>query len=295
MTLLPCGWPRLVAFARRRLRAQLTRRGAPRSATDASDEVLDSSALTIGFARRFATYKRATLLLRDVERLAGILNQLDRPVQILFAGKAHPRNDGGKALIQQIIKLAQQPEFRRRLVFLEDYDMAVARSLVQGCGIWVNTPLRPREASGTSGMKALANGELNVSTLVGWWDEAWHAAQAKGTFVGWAIGRGETYDNPEYQDQVEANALYELLESEVVPAFYERSADGLPRRWIGYMKSSIGTLADSFNTQRMVKDYAAGFYAPAHERSRRLVACGAECARGDGQGKLRLTGARTLP
>lgn len=271
---------RLVAFARRRLRAQLIRRGAPQSATDAADEVLDSSVLTIGFARRFATYKRATLLLRDVERLARILNQPGRPVQILFAGKAHPRDDGGKALIQKIMKLAQQPEFRRRLVFLEDYDMAVARSLVQGCDIWLNTPLRPLEASGTSGMKALANGALNVSTLDGWWDEAWHAAQAKGAFVGWAIGRGESYDDPEYQDQVEANALYELLESEVVPAFYERSADGLPRRWIGYMKSSIGTLADSFNTQRMVKDYAAGFYAPAHERSRRLVACGAECARG---------------
>jgi len=270
---------RLVAFARRRLRGQLTRRGAPRSAIDAAEEVLDPAALTIGFARRFATYKRATLLLRDVERLGRILNQPGRPVQILFAGKAHPRDDAGKALIQQIVKLAQQPEFRRRIVFLEDYDMAVARSLVQGCDIWLNTPLRPLEASGTSGMKALANGALNVSTLDGWWDEAWQAAQAKGIFVGWAIGRGENYDNPDYQDQIEATALYELLESEVVPAFYERSADGLPRRWIGYMKSSIGTLSYSFNTQRMVKDYAADSYVQAHERGQRLIACGAECAR----------------
>jgi starch phosphorylase len=271
---------RLVGFARRRLRAQLERRGAPRSAIDAADEVLDPSALTIGFARRFATYKRATLLLRDMERLGTILNQPGRPVQILFAGKAHPRDDGGKSLIQQIMKLAQQPEFRHRVVFLEDYDMAVARSLVQGCDVWLNTPLRPLEASGTSGMKALANGALNLSTLDGWWDEAWEAARAKGIFVGWAIGRGESYDNPDYRDQVEAAALYEVLESEVVPAFYERSVDGLPRRWIGYMKSSIGTLSYSFNTQRMVKEYAANFYSEAHERGQRLLACGAQCARG---------------
>ena len=270
---------RLVVFARRRLREQLMRRGAPRSAIAIADEVLDPSALTIGFARRFATYKRATLLLRDADRLERILNQADRPIQILFAGKAHPRDDAGKALIQQIVKLAQRKEFRRRLVFLEDYDMAVARSLVQGCDVWLNSPLRPLEASGTSGMKALANGALNVSTLDGWWDEAWEIAAAKGTFVGWAIGRGETYENIEYQDQVEAAALYDLLESEIVPAFYDRSADGLPRRWIAYMKSSVATLSHSFNTQRMVKDYTADFYSTAHDRCRRLLAGGAESAR----------------
>jgi starch phosphorylase len=153
-----------------------------------------------------------------------------RPVQILFAGKAHPRDDAGKALIQEIMKLTQQKVFRRRMVFLEDYDMGVARALVQGCDVWLNTPLRPLEASGTSGMKALANGGLNVSTLDGWWDEAWHYAAAKGSFVGWAIGRGEKYESAEYQDQVEAAALYDLLESETVPAFYGRSAEGLPRR-----------------------------------------------------------------
>jgi len=266
---------RLVAFARRRLRVQLIRRGAPRSAVDAADEVLDPSALTIGFARRFATYKRATLLLRDLGRLERILNQPGRPVQILFAGKAHPHDDGGKALIQQIVKLAQQKEFRRRLVFLEDYDMAVARALVQGCDVWLNTPLRPLEACGTSGMKAMTNGALNVSTLDGWWDEAWRAATAKGVFVGWAIGRGEKYENSEYQDQVEAAALYEVLESEIIPAFYERSADGLPRRWIAHMKSSIGTLSYSFNAQRMVKDYTADFYSKAHDRCQRLMAGGA--------------------
>ncbi|HEV2447501.1 MAG TPA: alpha-glucan family phosphorylase [Candidatus Sulfopaludibacter sp.] len=270
---------RLVAFTRRRLRLQFTRRGAPQSAIDAADEVLDPSALTIGFARRFATYKRATLLLRDVDRLEQILNRKDRPVQILFAGKAHPQDNAGKALIQQIMKLAQRPEFRRRVVFLEDYDMAVARTLVQGCDVWLNTPLRPLEASGTSGMKAMANGCLNISTLDGWWDEAWRDANAAGNFVGWAIGRGETYENAEYQDQVEAVALYDLLESEIVPAFYERGADGLPRRWIAHMKSSIGSLSYSFNTQRMVKDYTTDGYSQAHERCQRLVAGGAERAR----------------
>lgn len=270
---------RLVAFARGRLRAQLMRRGAPRSAIDVADEVLDPSALTIGFARRFATYKRATLLLRDADRLERILNQPGRPVQIVLAGKAHPRDDAGKALIQQVVKLAQRKEFRRRLVFLEDYDLAMARSLVQGCDVWLNSPLRPLEASGTSGMKALANGALNVSTLDGWWDEAWEMANAKGSFVGWAIGRGETYDNAEYQDQVESAALYDLLETDIVPTFYDRSADGLPRRWVANMKSAIGTLSYSFNTQRMVKDYTADFYSTAHERCRRLAAGGAEGAR----------------
>ena len=157
--------------------------------------------------------------------------------------------------------------------------MAVARALVQGCDVWLNTPLRPLEASGTSGMKALANGALNVSTLDGWWDEAWHYAAAKGSFVGWAIGRGEKYENADYQDQVEAAALYDLLESEIVPAFYERSADGLPRRWIAYMKSSIGTLSYSFNAQRMVKDYTADFYAGTHKKCQALIADGAQRAR----------------
>ena len=270
---------RLVAFARRRLRVQLERRGASRASIEEVDEVLNPEALTIGFARRFATYKRATLLLRDPARLERILNHPGKPVQILFAGKAHPQDDAGKALIQQIVKLAQQKEFRRRLVFLEDYDMAVARYMVQGSDVWLNTPLRPLEASGTSGMKALANGGLNLSTLDGWWDEAWRDASAEGRFVGWSIGRGETYESPEYQDQVEAAALYDLLETDIVPTFYDRGADGLPRRWIADMKSSIGSLSYSFNTQRMVKDYTADFYATAHERCQSLVADQAARAR----------------
>ena len=248
---------RLVAFARQHLRLQLQRRGAPQSEIDAAGEVLDPDALTIGFARRFATYKRATLVLRDIERLERILNNAECPVQILFAGKAHPRDDAGKELIQRIIRLAQQKEFRRRLVFLEDYDMAMARCLVQGSDIWLNTPLRPEEASGTSGMKALANGAINLSILDGWWDEAWREAAAENRFVGWAIGRGESYDNAEYQDQVESAALYDLLEHDIVPAFYDRGVDGVPRRWIANMKGSISHLCPSFNMQRVVKQYAA--------------------------------------
>ena len=270
---------RLVSFARRRLREQLLRRGASQAEIDAADEVLDPDALTIGFGRRFATYKRATLLLRDGERLERLLENPQCPVQILYAGKAHPRDDAGKALIQQIVRLAQKKEFRRRIVFLEDYDMAVARYMVQGSDIWLNTPLRPLEASGTSGMKALANGALNLSTLDGWWDEAWRTATDENCFIGWAIGRGESYDNPDYQDQVESAALYDLLEHDIVPAFYERSVDGLPRRWIAHMKSSVATLCPSFNTQRMVKEYAADGYVIAHERYRNLTASGSARAK----------------
>jgi starch phosphorylase len=262
---------RLVAYARRTLRAQLQRRGASPAEINAADEVLDPDALTIGFARRFATYKRAALLLRDPERLERILNQPGRPVQVLFAGKAHPRDDAGKALIQQIVKAAQSSEFRRKVVFLEDYDMAVARYLVQGADVWLNTPLRPLEASGTSGMKALANGALNCSTLDGWWDEAWQCSAAEKRFVGWAIGQGESYDSAEYQDQVEAAALYDQLEHEIVPAFYERGADGLPRRWIAGMKSSVATLCGTFNMQRVVQEYTADCYIVAHDRYQNLT------------------------
>ena len=270
---------RLVAFARRKLREQLKRRGAPQSEIQAADDVLDSEALTIGFARRFATYKRATLLLRDPERLKRILCNAKRPVQIIFAGKAHPHDSGGKELIQRIVSLARDPEFRRHVVFLEDYDMALSRYLVQGCDVWLNTPLRPLEASGTSGMKALANGGLNLSILDGWWDEAWHPETADQSFVGWAIGRGEKYDNQDYQDQVESLALYEILEHDVIPAFYERGADGLPRRWIARMKSSIATLCPEFNMQRMVTEYATDFYLRSHERHQHLLAGNAAAAR----------------
>jgi starch phosphorylase len=270
---------RLVSYARNRLRAQFLSRGASKAAIEDTEEVLNPDALTIGFGRRFASYKRATLLLRDPERLARLLNDPARPVQIIYAGKAHPKDQNGKQLIKDIIDLANRPEFRRKMVFLENYDMAIARYMVQGCDIWLNTPLRPQEASGTSGMKAQANGVLNVSTLDGWWDEAWQMGSATSRDVGWAIGSGETYDDPSNQDNVEAQALYDLLEREIIPAFYERRSDGLPRKWIARMKDSIATLCPEFNMHRMVRQYATGYYVRAHQRSRRLHAQNAIGAR----------------
>jgi starch phosphorylase len=273
---------RLVAFSRRRLRSQLERRGASQAAVEAADEVLDPEALTIGFARRFATYKRATLLLRDQERLARILNKPGRPVQIIYAGKAHPRDDPGKGLIRQIVELSRREEFRRRLVFLEDYDMAVARYLVQGVDVWLNTPLRLQEASGTSGMKATANGVLNLSILDGWWDEAYRPE------VGWAIGRREKYDDSNYQDQVEAEALYGLLEQEVVPIYYDRGSDGLPRRWIGRMRASIQTLCRTFTTHRMVGEYTERYYLHAAGHYEQLTADGMARAKEIAAWKVRI-------
>jgi starch phosphorylase len=255
---------RLVSFARRRLAENLRQRGAGTSEIAQADEVLDSETLTIGFARRFATYKRATLLLRDIERLGRIINAQGRPVQFIFAGKAHPRDDAGKAYVRQIVQLARRPEFRRRVVFLEDYDTVVSRYMVQGVDVWLNTPRRPLEASGTSGMKAAFNGALNLSIMDGWWDEAGSPR------TGWCIGRGEEYQDLDYQDRIEAGALYELLEREVVPLFYERGADGLPRGWISLMKSAMGELCPVFNTNRMVHEYTLSAYRPARERRERL-------------------------
>jgi starch phosphorylase len=269
---------RLVAFARRGLRAQLERRAAPHAEIDAADETLDLEVLTIGFARRFATYKRATLLLRDPQRLARLVGDPHRPVQIIFAGKAHPRDEPGKELIREIVRLSREEPFRRRLVFLEDYDMAVARPMVQGADVWLNTPRRPEEASGTSGMKAAANGVLNASTLDGWWAEAWDTFGSHGVPIGWAIGRGEEYADPEYQDQLESEALYEVLERDIVPTFYDRGADALPRRWIAAMKASIGNLCPTFNTHRMVREYTDRFYLPMAERTRAQAANGLERA-----------------
>jgi len=264
---------RLVAVARLRLREQLVRRGAPRSVSAIADEVLDPAALTIGFARRVATYKRATLLLRDMERLGRILCATDRPVQVLYAGKAHPQDNDGKEFIRQIIHEAGAEELRRRIVYLENYDMVLARYLVQGCDIWLNTPRRPLEASGTSGMKVVFNGGLNVSILDGWWCEGFQPG------LGWAIGRGEEYGDEEYQDKVESETLYDLLEGEVIPAFYDRGRDRLPRRWIAMMKAAMKQLGSKFNTNRMVYDYTTKIYLPAHKRYVDLAENGAARAK----------------
>lgn len=253
---------RLVSFTRNRLLRQLEARGAPQSVIKAAHEVLNPDALTIGFARRFATYKRATLLLRDKERLELLVNDPLRPVQFIFAGKAHPHDHLGKELIKEIVKTAEMPEFRHAIVFLENYDITVARYMVQGVDVWLNTPRRPHEASGTSGMKVIYNGGLNASILDGWWAEGYDPT------VGWAIGNGEEYPQPEWdlQDYIEAQALYNLLEKDIIPAFYTRARDGLPREWIGRIKGSIRKLAPYFNSYRMVREYTEEYYMPSHKR-----------------------------
>ncbi|MCK4413545.1 MAG: alpha-glucan family phosphorylase [Candidatus Eisenbacteria sp.] len=264
---------RLVAFARRSLVAQLQRRGVPDTEVDLAREVLDPSALTIGFARRFAPYKRGTLLFRDFERLVKILTDAERPVQLIFAGKAHPQDENGKGIIRSLISFLRDARIRTRAVFLENYDMRVSRYLVQGVDIWLNTPRRPHEASGTSGMKATANGGLNVSVLDGWWDEAYARE------VGWAIGRGEEYQDEAYQDMVESRALYDLLENDIVPLFYKRGSDDIPRGWTAKMKEAMRRLCPSYNTNRMVCDYVNDYYRACADRSRRLTAENAKRAR----------------
>ena len=248
---------RLVGHAREKLQEQLRNRGAHSSRIVEAGEALDPAALTIGFARRFATYKRATLLLRDADRLAKIVNITGRPLQFIFAGKSHPADEGGKKLIKEIAHLAGQDPFRNKIIFLEDYDIGLARVLVQGVDVWLNTPRRPMEASGTSGMKVVPNGGLMVSTLDGWWPEGYNGEN------GWVIGSGEEYDDEEYQDHVESLALYELLENEVIPLYYDRGKDGLPREWIAMVKRSIRTLCPMFNTNRMVGEYIDTVYLPA--------------------------------
>ncbi len=248
---------RLVSFARNRLRGQLIKRGLPQAEVARANEVLDPEALTIGFARRFATYKRATLLFRDLDRLAAILGDRDRPAQIVFAGKAHPHDTAGKELIRDIVHLAQEKRFRNRIVFIEDYDIDVARHLVQGVDVWLNTPRRPLEASGTSGMKVVPNGGLHLSVLDGWWCEAHRPNN------GWTIGNGESYDDPAYGDEVEAQALLALIEQELVPLFYDRGADDLPRGWIDRMRASIKSICPTFNTERMVREYCEQYYLPS--------------------------------
>jgi starch phosphorylase len=256
---------KLVDFARKRLKEQLIKDGATSKEIATAEEVLDPEVLTIGFARRFATYKRGTLLLRDLDRLAALLNNPAMPVQFIFAGKAHPQDQEGKELIRQIVQASHLEQFRHRIVFIEDYDMEVARHLVQGVDVWLNTPLRPMEASGTSGMKASFNGGLNLSVLDGWWCEGYQGNN------GWAIGKGEVYEDIEYQNQVEGRALYDLLEKEVIPHFYERGSDGVPRSWIATMKASMQSLCPVFSTDRMVQEYTSHSYTPSYTQWKRLV------------------------
>ncbi|HEX5239610.1 MAG TPA: alpha-glucan family phosphorylase [Candidatus Limnocylindrales bacterium] len=247
----------LALFARGRLRSQFARHGEPPAELEQLAGVLDPDALTIGFARRFATYKRAGMIFTDIERLARLLTNPDRPVQVVFAGKAHPADRPGQAVIQEIFTRSRSEELHDRVFILEDYDLRVARFLVQGVDVWLNNPRRPLEASGTSGMKAAMNGIVNLSVLDGWWDEGWTGDN------GWAIGGRETNPDEGAQDWSDAMDLYRILEDEVVPAYFERDADGLPRRWLELMRRSMASTVWRFSTSRMLHEYTERLYLPA--------------------------------
>jgi starch phosphorylase len=252
---------KLVNFVRERLIDQLTKEHKPLEARIAARVVLDESALTIGFARRFATYKRAPLIFHNRKRLARILANANRPVQLVFAGKAHPQDFGGQGFAQEIFGYAESNDFRGRVVLLENYDMQLGRVLTAGADVWLNNPLRPQEASGTSGMKPPLHGGLNCSILDGWWPEAFNKIN------GWAIGDGREFKSRAKQDRYDADSIYDLLENEIVPQFYARDRSGLPRRWIARMKNSIATVGAQFNTHRMVGEYLEKYYLPASRAS----------------------------
>jgi starch phosphorylase len=247
----------LFAFVRRRAREQAERRDEPVDYLKRLDKILSPDALTIGFARRFATYKRANLVLADLERLASMVNDPKRPVQFLFAGKAHPHDEPGKKVLQQIAEMMRDSKFSEKFVFVEDYDINVGRYLVQGVDVWLNNPRRPLEASGTSGQKVVLNGGLNLSVLDGWWAEAYDGLN------GFAIGRGRTHSNMDVHDSRDGDDLYRVLNDELIPLFYQRDRDGLPRGWIKRMKRTIRTLGWRFNADRMVMDYTQKCYIPA--------------------------------
>jgi starch phosphorylase len=247
---------RLISFVRERVTASAAARKASAAEVRRLGEVLDPDAFTIGFARRFATYKRATLLFRDVRRLKKILTNPDMPVQIVIAGKAHPKDHPGKSLIREIVQLSRDPEINRRLVFLEDYGIQVGRELVQGVDLWLSNPRRGEEACGTSGMKAGLNGVLNMSILDGWFDEAYEVSG------GWAIGDREPY--AEDQDEIHASAIYSLLENEIVPLYYGGRGEGVPEEWVRRMRQSLVNLSSRFNCLRMLSEYMSQLYEPAH-------------------------------
>jgi starch phosphorylase len=247
----------LVADARRRVRSSWVKRGASRAELGWVDEVLDPDVLTIGFARRVPTYKRLTLMLRDPERLKTLLLHPTRPIQLVIAGKSHPADETGKRLIQRLVQFADDPVVRHRIVFLPNYDIKMAQTLYPGCDVWLNNPLRPFEACGTSGMKSALNGGLNLSILDGWWDE-WYDGEN-----GWAIPTADGVEDPERRDDLEAAALYELMENEVAPRFYARDAAGLPQRWLEMVRHTFSSLGPKVLASRMVADYVRQLYLPA--------------------------------
>ncbi|MBI2709304.1 MAG: alpha-glucan family phosphorylase [Actinobacteria bacterium] len=279
------GRARLVAFVRERLRESMLARGVSVSDAVWADEVLDPRALTICFARRFATYKRANLLLSQPERLRKLLTSSRRPVQFVFAGKAHPADEAGKELIRQVVAFSRDPEVRRRFVFVEDYDIAVARALYSGADVWLNTPRRPLEACGTSGMKAALNGALNCSILDGWWDELFDGGN------GWAISSAERVDEESRRDEIEANSLFELLEHQIVPLFFDRYGGGVPRRWTARVRHSLRTIGPEVLATRMVRDYTVQLYEPTAAEGARLANDGWGPARQLAEWKARVRGA----
>jgi starch phosphorylase len=260
------GRERMVSVVRDRLRASKLAQGLSVSDVAWTDEVLDPKILTVGFARRFATYKRATLLLAQPARLKALLLAPDRPIQFVMAGKAHPADDAGKALIQQVYRFASQPDVRHRFVFVDDYDIALARALLQGCDVWLNTPRRPHEACGTSGMKAALNGGLNCSILDGWWDEWFDGTN------GWAITSVDGEDDVPRRDEIEANSLFDLLERQIVPLFYQRTEGPMPRRWVERVKHELISLGPKVTASRMVRDYVTKLYEPAARGADRMLA-----------------------
>jgi starch phosphorylase len=248
------------------LSRQLAASGASPEAVDGAKHLFDPNTLTLGFARRFATYKRPTLLLHDPERLLRLLTHPQRPVQLIMAGKAHPADQAGQALIQQWTRFIRRPEARPHVIFLSDYDMHLTEHLVQGVDVWLNTPRRPWEASGTSGMKVLVNGGINLSELDGWWAEAYAPE------VGWALGDGQEHGDDPAWDVIEAEALYGLLEHEVIPEFYTRDEQGIPRAWVNRMRESMARLTSRFSSNRAVREYTEQYYFPAASAYRERAA-----------------------
>jgi glycogen phosphorylase len=263
----------LIRKCRQLMVSQYERRNASRNLLDEVSAALDHRVLTICFARRFATYKRAGLLLRDPRRLIRLITDAEHPVQLVFAGKAHPNDNEGKAIIKRIVEFARESEVRQRVVFLENYDINIARYMVQGCDVWLNTPRRPYEACGTSGMKAAANGGLNLSILDGWWCEGYDPAR------GWRIGNGNDYEDPDYQDEVESQALFNILENDVIPVFYNRRRGNPPTRWIQMMKAAMKMAITDFSSDRMVREYSNRFYIPAAKNLIQLTENGAKQAK----------------
>ena len=258
----------LIGFVRAQLRASLLEKGVSPIDAAWADEALDPTVLTIGFARRFASYKRATLLLSQPERLKALLLDSKRPVQLVFAGKAHPADDLGKEMIRQMLQFTGEPAVRHRAAFIEDYDIAVARMMLQGCDVWLNNPRRPLEASGTSGQKAALNGALNCSVLDGWWDEMFDGKN------GWQIASAESYGDVQRRDEVEANSVFEILERQVVPLYYDRGGDRFPRQWVARIKDSLSTLGPRVQASRMVREYVTQMYEPMAKRADTLSARG---------------------